>query len=346
MLDAFVAHVKRQVLSTNSTRREACAELKYLHSVVETFPDCSTIGTKVMQLFEQMYPSNGSTEPEPMPMRLACIEVHKMLEFLKTKKVRSDVTRSWQALTSYDSSDMFEKYVDVQNHLSPTGVSTTEVATKAYLKSVVEHLNRAHRMFVQIESTKDSSNVYVAAARKGQSNRVHHVAALRTDSRNPSGSRLAEQRQPSTRGTALRGGHGRGRGGPSRPSYMPDTQVAVSGRGGRSQSQSGRGRGIRGVSESRPAYEPYPTKGPPSDPAGERDLVLEAISDRYPPGYALESSKRPANAKAGLAQVRRGGCMLCLSQDHISPKCPVRDTPRAKAMYTEYCNERTRQRSD
>ena len=98
-------------------------------------------------------------------------------------------------------------------------------------------------------------------------------------------------------------------------------------RGGRAQTNGGRN-----------TYEPYPQYAESGNVM--RDRVLEVISGTFPPGYPLEESQRPATAALGLAQVRRGGCMLCLEHGHLAKKCRLKSTPRAREMYDEFCKVR------
>ena len=90
----FVAHVRKQVLSSNTTRREAAEQLAALVNNTDTVPDCVAMGTKLKQLFSQMYPVGLSQEPEPTTRRLAVLDVHKLLQNLKHRKRKGSPSQS------------------------------------------------------------------------------------------------------------------------------------------------------------------------------------------------------------------------------------------------------------
>ena len=158
----FVAHVKRQVLSTNTTRREAAEQLAALVFTTESVPDCVALGTKLKQLFSQMYPEGLSQEPEPTTKRLAVLSVHKLLQNLKLRRGKAALVRAWQDFTTYDGAELFQKYVDEKHHTP----ELTDAATTAYLGEVTSQLENAHRMFVQTSQqlpTPNTTSSYVAS---------------------------------------------------------------------------------------------------------------------------------------------------------------------------------------
>ena len=315
----FLDHVAKQVLSTNTTRHEAARQLETLESALERLPDCVTLATQIKQLVGQLYPQMETGEAEPFPRRTAVMLIHKAMCTLSTKKSQAAVVQAWQALTSYDSSETFYKYVDESLH---RGAETAAVTT-AYVKEICKHLERAHCMYVQIHSSRigtSGPNVTVP----GQ------VAA----------------NWPSLAGspyiTPEHGSRGRGRGRGGRTgarggrqgtvAAMPAPSYQPYGRGGRAPARGGRqGRGAgRPSPQPGTAFQlPHPPAGPaPALPTARKETmaelthrVIQAMSPAFPVGAALAPGSRPT-PDAARRTIDAGGCMLCMEAGHYAQQCP------------------------
>jgi hypothetical protein len=192
-LHQFVAHVKTQVLATNTTRREAKLELDRLVTDFSGIPDCSALKTKLKQLWAQLYPPN-TDEVEPMTKLAAMKQVFALLMAIRFKgKVSQPMVKAWRDFTLHDSPTMFSKYIDEGLHVR----GASDQLAVQYLNEVYDQLDLAHRMFVQvgaIMSSQDASShkqvadkPIVAAAKL--LNVTPQVVATWIDSTGPPGSK-------------------------------------------------------------------------------------------------------------------------------------------------------------
>jgi hypothetical protein len=168
-MEVFVAHMRKQMLPTNTTRAAAANELLDLKSHVSSLGDCLVLSTRLRTLFKQIYPmATVSSEPEPLTRLAAIREVHRLLSFVHASRKYSPVQKAWSRYTSYDSATMFDAYVDEAVHQNGDSISLCE----KYLSAVCEQLERAHKMYQQLEVADSSqtangkSTLTVAVAAK------------------------------------------------------------------------------------------------------------------------------------------------------------------------------------
>jgi hypothetical protein len=92
-LAVFLQHVRKQVLSTSTSRRDARRELLELSEDYSHIPDCSSLSTKLKQLYAQLWPVSGanSEEPEPMTRHEAVKAIHKIFARLPRGKYSGSV---------------------------------------------------------------------------------------------------------------------------------------------------------------------------------------------------------------------------------------------------------------
>lgn len=153
-LQQFVAHVKTQVLATNTTRREAKLELDCLVTDFSGIPDCSALKTKLKQLWAQLYPPD-TDEVEPMTKLAAMKQVFALLMAIRFKgKISQPLVKAWRDFTLHDSPSMFRKYIDEGLHIK----GASDMLAAQYLDEVYEQLDLAHRMSVQVGSMISSQD--------------------------------------------------------------------------------------------------------------------------------------------------------------------------------------------
>ena len=135
-LAVFLQHVRNQVLSTSTWRRYARRELLELSEDYSHIPDCSSLSTKLKQLYAQLWPVSGanSEEPEPMTRHEAVKAIHKILARLPWGKYSglSALVRGWKAFTIYNHAVVFTEHVD-ENLYKNVNADQAAVLAKAYL---------------------------------------------------------------------------------------------------------------------------------------------------------------------------------------------------------------------
>ena len=336
-------HVRKQVLSTNTTRQEAAVSLEALEKQVCSQGDCMALATRIKQLFGQLYPEGPTEEAEPFPHRTAVIAVHKTLLALTRAKSQALIVKAWQAWTSYDSSEMFYKYVDESRHRGP---ETVQVSSD-YLEAVENHLSKAHHMYAQLHAPRVGAPVGGAAAGSKPTGSGHTtLESVNTNWQSSAGSSFRGQ-SAATRGR----GRGRGRGGrtgvPNAP--FPQPYMPYSSRPGR-----GKGRGV-------PAWQPpvsggwqlppppppapgasgaHPSPRPASQPGKDKAMaVLAQMAGDFPLGMALVQEKRLPQREAE-ALVAAGHCMLCLEHGHFAGACPLSRTEAGASFMAEFRRRR------
>ena len=339
-LREFVLHVRKQVLSTSTTRHEAAQELKALSGLADKMPDCVTLATKLKQLMTQLFPQGETEEPEPMLRRAALILIHNMLRTLSTKRALGPVSKAFQSCAVYEHVDMFHRFIDVVLHEG----GASEKVSDEYISTVCAQLEKAHRMHVQITQAGEP---LAPPVKPGFS------AAL---------SALAEEHdlEPSVLAGWVTGRGDTGNkppssGGPqwgSAPGWHGSPKPPRSDRGrgrgsGRGNSRgsgrgTGRGRGQQGLGNSSKGVQKQNPRAPGAPSARterahvQRERILNDMRERFPIGYAVAASKRPPNQEAGLKAIRDGACMICGDLSHYGNNCPARQSFKALEFMDEF----------
>jgi hypothetical protein len=298
-LKQFVEHVRTQVLSTNTTRRDAKDELVALVSDFSLIPDCMALSAKLKQLWAQLFPP-VTYEVEPMTKLLAMRQIHLLLHDIKYKgRSRHLLAQAWKDYTSYNNAEMFTSYIDDSLHV--TAQATDQLAVK-YLDSVCAQLTTAHKMHIQLNgATGSTTSEPVKASPKVAAARLlgvtPQVVATWIDSISDSG------------------GKKRGRGTPD----VPPSQGA--GPAKKSQNNGG-----KGASPSRPSGSKT-SELPPVDlkaaltkmksiphPHKTDDFVAGKLRGAFPGLKTLSFDE-------ALKQLDQGGCTLCFQSDHYAKDC-------------------------
>ena len=311
-LTEFIAHVRRQVLATNTTRRAAANELAGLVQNHSELDDCLALSTKLKQLFMQLYPreTNGSSEPEPVTRLAAVRTVHQLLQQLHTRgNNKLSLVRAWKAYTSYDGAQMFDKYVDEAVHLAGSSV---EIAT-SYLRSVCEQLERAHRMYVQTVRVEDtpvhptgggdrrmSVNAMAKALNVAPTALAAWVGGNAGTRRGAQGSSPAK---PGKKGKRSRTDEGAA--GPSKAQRTPDKQHG----------------------------------NPLNDKQRAVFKDMAAATPSRPVGWLARKTGHDISPEAALAAINAGACLLCCKSDkHVARECPLRASHKedCHAYFNDY----------
>jgi hypothetical protein len=300
-LAEFIAHVRKQVLSTNTTRRAAAIELASLRDDCTQLEDCMALSTKLKQLFAQLYPPH-SDEVEPMTRLQAAKHVHQTLASVLRGRAKHRLVRAWRSFTSYDAADMFAKYLDESLHAVP-GRSTEQIVTQ-YLADICAQLEQAHRMFVQTEDLADDAVRLSGAGSVNAAARLLQIKphVLATWVRDRSGQTPAKKRGRSSSAHRSPGAAGRS---------------AAASRSGK------QGRGAAGRGSSTPPKAP-------GEMGRLTESQLEALKKmRWShPDLALGSIRAPGQPAMpfdeAFTAVKDGACMLCQSATHQMPLCPLR----------------------
>jgi hypothetical protein len=142
----FLSHVRKQVLSTVTTRKAAWDELQMLSENYTELSDCVALSTKLRNLYQQIF-DTSSTEVEPAS-KLQCVRyIHQMLTFLHTRaRTSTGIGKAWRGFTQYDSTVIFLKYIDQDKH---TPLATSRLS-ESYLEEVCTQLTTAHDIYTQL----------------------------------------------------------------------------------------------------------------------------------------------------------------------------------------------------
>ena len=315
-LSQFLAHVRKQVLSNNTTRRAAAHELQALKDQYSGYSDCMELQTKIKQLWQQLYPPEQDGVPlelEPITRLLALRTVHHFLATLFARgNARLPMVRAWKNYTVFNAATLFAEFVDDELHTSP---QVTEALCTQYLTKVLGMLGTAHRMYTQLDNdtragfdpnlnlqqnaSRMSTTPQVLAAWVNAQDGAGTERSLQRRRLNEDG-QASGQASPAGRGRSTSRGRGRdgARGG---------------GRGGGGRGSGGRGSGGRGsAAAGRRNADPDKLKRALANVPS--DCNLEKMRSLATPPLSVK--KRSDLEIAVIA----GGCVIC-GEDHRHTEC-------------------------
>ena len=328
-LSDFVAHVRKQVLATVTTRRDALTALEYLSAGgYKQVSDCSALATRLQQLYGQIWPSTPCDEVDPLSHLGTVRLINGCLNEAHSKAFGGNMSRAWRAYTSYEAAKLFDQYVEESLHRVSAEASTK--LSNDYVIEVCRQLERAHLMYVQTADLR-------VAAGGGKHHEVHAFENVRG-----------------------RAGFGRGARGGGRGRKRDHAELEQGGHGGSwaegAGGQRGRGRG-RGESRSRGrGWSAPPTHNAKGLETRERiSRNLAALYGSQPKGdrpgeirSLLKHNGQPLPV-VSLAEATRlcldeNGCRLCQRAGHYASKCSMlNDADRLISNRAQkYCAEYSR----
>jgi len=295
-VDDFLAHIRKQVLPSGTTRREGARQLEQLKSEVRSgaphMENCVALGTKIRQLMQQTFPANSSDERDPFSLLDGARHVHKCLEALSQGSRKLKIVRAWKGYTLFDATTMFMTYLDSSLHSS---AEESKKLIDSYIDAVFEHLSKAHHVYLQIADLEE-----VAEPK-------HKAASLKN---------LKSRSDASSAGTP-KSGSAEGRTPSSSCAKRPAFQPAKS-FGGKKQRSDGGNTG--------PASRPPPqTQEAPKDREQFITRGMRAVrAAGLEPGSLRSMLGLPAlSADEAATAVASGACLLCQQPGHGYKICPL-----------------------
>jgi hypothetical protein len=317
-LSEFLAHVRKQVLSTVTTRKTAWDELQALSQNYTDLADCVAFSARLRNLYQQIY-DTSSTEVEPVS-RVACIRcIHQLLSHIHVKgKNACPVSKAWKGFTQFQATELFLEYIHQDKHTP----SETSRLSAAYLDKVCGQLTTAHDVYTQM------SMAYVPVPQSQTPSRGS-VNSMSQDKGKGKGKpqnsgRNAEKSKRSR--SATRNDNPASRDASHTPTQRPRTEAAGTAQASTKRQDASFADCVKVLSRD------HPDLAPP---------YLRKLAGIQPDMSHTQC----------LTAIRKGDCILCQQHDHQYGDCPLRKQghprkPEADAWMAKYTEARKKARQE